>query len=640
MPQAPGWTISETGLAYKTASGKPYIPSAAEVYSCINGSSNTLEGILNGCENPQITFPNINFSKIGSPLICKLQVEPYTGGIFLKLEVVRKNETHPVKYIEGRVIDHCITDKEWFYISGSCEDIGDLLHKAGVEDITGPITMKQYLNLLQLQKPLAVNLIDDTVGQTFSQKPFSVQTGIPKSITATLYPYQQTGFRWMDFMLHEGCGCILGDEMGLGKTLQVITLITERKNENRKPALVIAPVSLLENWKREFQRFSPETSVHIHHGSKRTGRYQELAAHDVIVISYNTAISDLSMLRMIKWDMVAIDEAQNIKNPYAERTKSIKRISCYAAIAITGTPLENHMTDIWSLVDFIAPGFLGTLAEFNQNYPDSVESAEKIEPILSAFMIRRRVSEVAHDLPERIDIPQALTMSEIESLQYEEERKQIVANMGEKATSLALLQKLRMYCTHPFLLNEQTHGNPFQASTKYERLCNILEEIISANEKVIMFTSWNEMFNILLADIPERFSIPVFMINGTTPVAERQPIIDSFTEVNNSALLVLNPRAAGTGLNITAANHVIHYNPEWNPAVEDQASARAYRRGQERIVFVHRLYYANTVEQIINERIEYKRILSETAVVGSTGSHEGMDDILAALKISPLGGNS
>jgi SNF2 family DNA or RNA helicase len=343
---------------------------------------------------------------------------------------------------------------------------------------------------------------------------------------------------------------------------------------------------------------------------------------------------------MIKWDMVAVDEAQNIKNPHAERTKSVKRIPCHAAIAITGTPFENHMTDIWSLMDFVASGFMGTLAEFNRDYPDSIESADRIEPILSAFMIRRRVSEVAQDLPERVDIPQVITMSEIESLKYEEERKQILENIGDQTASLALLQKLRMYCTHPFLLENRAYSDPLQFSTKYERLCSILEEVISLNEKVIMFTSYNEMFNILLTDIPDRFSIPVFMINGSTPVEERQPTIDRFSEHGNSALLVLNPRAAGTGLNISAANHVIHYNLEWNPALEDQASARAYRRGQEKVVFVHRLYYADTVEQVINERIEYKRLLSEKAVVGSTGSHEGMDDILAALKMSPLGGYS
>ena len=635
-----GWTISESILSYRSSSDKSYIPTAAEVYSCINDSYDNSNVILKNCVNPKTIFPHIRFSKIGSSLICKIQCDPDSGNIVLKLNVIRKNRTYPVKYIEGRIIDHCITENEWFYVSGSCEEIAELLKKAGIDDIASSITMRQYLNLVQLQREQQVKLIDDEAGQSLSKKPISSNTEIPGSLTAILYPYQQIGFGWMTHMLGEGCGCILGDEMGLGKTLQIIALITKRNNENRKPALIISPVSLLENWQREFRKFSPEIDVYVHHGPKRTGRYQELLLHHVTVISYNSAISDLSLLRMIKWDIVAIDEAQNIKNPDAERTKSVKRIPCNAAIAITGTPFENHMTDIWSLVDFVASGFLGTLSEFNQNYPDSMESAENIEPILSAFMIRRRVSEVAQDLPERIDIPQAIMMSETESLEYEEERKQIIDNMGGKTASLALLQKLRMYCTHPSLLYKEVYGDPSQVSIKYERLCTILEEIISIKEKAIMFTSYNKMFDILLADIPDRFSIPVYMINGSTPVEERQPTIDKFSALDTSALLVLNPRAAGTGLNITAANHVIHYNLEWNPALEDQASARAHRKGQKRVVFVHRLFYANTVEQIINERIEYKRKLSETAVLGSTGIHEGIDDILAALKISPLGGYS
>ena len=635
-----GWIISETGLAYKTASGQLYIPSAAEVYSCINDSSEKIEGILHGCENPVSIFPNIRFSKIAATLACKLQVDSDSTNIVLKLEVTRKNITYPAKFANGQIIDHFITDKEWFYISGNCEEISSLLKNAGFDDFTGIISMKQYLEILKIQKGLPVILIDDEVGQSLSKKPISAVAETPKSLNATLYPYQQIGFTWMNYMLREGCGCILGDEMGLGKTLQIITLITERINKKMKPSLVISPVSLLENWQREFKKFSPEMDVYFHHGPNRTGRYQELALHDVTVISYNTAISDLSMLKMLKWDIVEIDEAQNIKNPHAERTKSIKKIPCHAAIAITGTPFENHMTDLWSLVDFIATGFLGKLSEFNQSYPDSIESAEKIEPILSAFMIRRRVSEVAQDLPEKVIIPQAIIMSEIEALGYEEERKQILQSMGSKMATLVLLQKLRMYCTHPFLVNKQSFGDPMQASIKYERLCSIIEEIISMNEKVIMFTSYNEMFSILMTDIPERLSIPVHMINGSTPVAERQSIIDRFTDLEKPSLLVLNPRAAGTGLNITAANHVIHYNLEWNPAVEDQASARAYRRGQNRVVFIHRLFYSNTVEQIINERIEFKRSLSETAVIGSTGEHENIDDILAALKMSPLGGIS
>ena len=356
----------------------------------------------------------------------------------------------------------------------------------------------------------------------------------------------------------------------------------------------------------------------------------------MVIISYGTAVSDVAMLNMIKWDVVVLDEAQNIKTPAAARTKAVKRLNRKIGIAVTGTPFENHMTDLWSILDFIAPGFMGTEAEFSAIFDDDSDSAVSIEPILTPLMIRRRVSEVAQDLPERIDIPVVLRMDDREALLYDDQRQRILNDLAGKRATLVALQKLRMYCTHPSLVDEAfSLSDPVKVSSKYSHLCEILEEIIEQRDKAILFTSYTKMFEILRTDIPDRFGIPVLEINGETPVPDRQPIVDRFSEFTGSALLVLNPRAAGTGLNITAANYVIHYNLEWNPALEDQASARAYRRGQKKTVFVYRLYYADTVEQIVNERIEMKRDISELAVVGTKGTHENPDDIMAALMLSP-----
>lgn len=423
--------------------------------------------------------------------------------------------------------------------------------------------------------------------------------------------------------------------MGLGKTLQIITLITQHINQG-KQFLIVAPVTLLENWRREFQKFAPAVKVLVHHGSTRTGFYKNFLPYDVVIISYGTATSDLAILNMVKWHLVVLDEAQNIKNPEASRTRAVKNVNRDIGIAVTGTPFENHMTDLWSLVDFIAPGVLGKLSEFTRNYSDTYESALKIESVLSPLMVRRRVADVAKDLPERVNIPEVLLMDDQESLMYENERQNIINVLGSKKATLTTLQKLRMFCTHPYLLQENNlFTSPDKFSAKYRRMCEILSEIIKNQEKAILFTSYTGMFDILLSDIPARFNIPVYAINGNTPVEQRQPIVDMFSNIQGAALLVLNPRAAGTGLNITAANYVIHYNLEWNPALEDQASARAHRRGQIKTVFVYRLYYANTVEQIVNERIELKRNLSETAVIGVTGKQENRDDILNALLLSP-----
>ena len=315
-------------------------------------------------------------------------------------------------------------------------------------------------------------------------------------------------------------------------------------------------------------------------------------------------MSDLAMFNMIKWNIVVLDEAQNIKNPDAARTKAVKLLNRELGIAVTGTPFENHMTDIWSLMDFIAPGLMGNLSGFMDMFDDDNESALNIEPILTPLMIRRKVVEVADDLPECVVIPEVLRMDNRESLMYEGEREGILSELAGKKATLASIQKLRMFCTHPFLIKELgLSGDPAKYSLKYRRLCDILSEIVECGGKAILFTSYTGMIDILNNDIPVRFAIPVYKINGSTPVANRQPIVDSFSAAKGSALLVLNPRAAGTGLNITAANYVIHYNLEWNPALEDQASARAYRRGQRNTVFVYRLFYTDTVEQVVNERI-------------------------------------
>ena len=572
----------------------------------------------------------MRFSKISS----KLQAHFWFAEDHINVEFITRRRGVNISILPSADFpDHYVHNNTWFYLSNITQELKTCVTKWTTPGTT-VITVGQYVNLLkEFQTNQLIEYIDDAA--EFLQNKKMSATEIPEGIRATLYPYQEDGFRWMNFMLQERCGCILGDEMGLGKTLQIITLITKHMSPDNH-FLIVAPVTLLENWRREFSKFAPSVKVLVHHGSSRTGFYKNFLSYDVVVISYGTAVSDQAILNMLKWKLVVLDEAQNIKNPGASRSKAVKKINREIGIAVTGTPFENHMSDLWSLMDFVAPSVLGSLSEFSSQYSDDNESAKKIEQILSPVMVRRRVADVAKDLPERVDIPEVLLMDAQESLLYEGERLRIVEELGEKAATLATLQKLRMYCTHPSLVQEEKNFiDPDKYSMKYRRMCEILTEIIAKKEKVILFTSYTGMFNILLSDIPSRFHIPVYSINGATPVEERQPTVDRFSTVEESALLVLNPRAAGTGLNITAANYVIHYNLEWNPALEDQASARAYRRGQTKTVFVYRLFYANTVEQVVNDRIELKRDLSDTAVVGVSGKQENRDDIMNALLLSP-----
>ena len=618
------WVIESNIITQVSDDGTTSIPSANEIFISLSEDHSDLRNTL------LVTFPELRFSKISSQVHGHFWFE--NEKIHFELQTKRRGKSVPISFPNG-FADHYVYDNTWFYLSNITPQLQECLSK-WTSRTTSVVSVGQYVNLLkQFQAGNLIQYIDDAA-EHLQNKNIS-STAVPVTVNATLYPYQEDGYRWMDFMLKENFGCILGDEMGLGKTLQIITLITKHLALGKR-FLIVAPVTLLENWRREFEKFAPLVKVLVHHGSKRTGFYKNLLPYDVVVISYGTAITDSAMLNMLKWNLVVLDEAQNIKNPGASRTKAVKNLNRDVGIAVTGTPFENHITDLWSLMDFTAPGVLGSLAEFTQNFDDNFESAIKIEPVLSPLMVRRRVADVAKDLPERVDIPEVLLMGTQESLMYEEERTRIIEELGGKAASLATLQKLRMFCTHPSLIQEELFcSDPGKYSAKYTRLCEILTEIVEKKEKVILFTSYTGMFDILLSDIPSRFNIPVFSINGETPVEDRQPTVDQFSVCPDSALLVLNPRAAGTGLNITAANYVIHYNLEWNPALEDQASARAYRRGQTKTVFVYRLYYANTVEQIVNERIELKRDLSDIAVIGVSGKQENRDDILNALLLSP-----
>ncbi len=621
------WIVFEHHIALETDEEILH-PSAEEVYSFVRGDDTEV-----GASNPVVELSRFHFSKIGSPIKCELTTND-KNEIVLSLYTLRKNNRYIVDMLQGQIIDHCLTSDEWFYLTGDMEHLQQVFEKAGIEE-SGCISIGQYINILK-QEYFAegkeiINLVDpETINSILS-----CSNEVPAGIKANLYEYQKTGYSWIFNMTEAGQGCILGDEMGLGKTLQIITVFENMKQNGNTPFLVVAPVSLLENWKRECNKFAPDLDVFVHHGGNRTGRATELVKHDVVVISYNTAISDLSMLKMITWACVVLDEAQNIKNPESERAKSVKALNRKTGIAVTGTPFENHITDIWSLVDFAVPGLLGDISTFKHNVSDDVLGAEKIEPVLTPIMIRRLVKDVANDLPEKIVITQPIEMSDVEKLEYERYKIEARNNVESgAAVTLAVLQKLRMFCTHPSLCDDQVDVDPYLASIKYQRFCEIVEEIISRKEKVIVFTSYKKMFEIFKVDIPSRFGIEIDTINGDTPVDERQKIVDWFNNYSGPVMLALNPRAAGTGLNITGANHVIHFNLEWNPSLEDQSSARAYRRGQINNVFIYRLYYINTVEQVVNERIDRKREIASTVVVGTDGTSD-KSDILRVLELSP-----
>lgn len=624
------WVAEDNHIAY-SESGILRRMSSEAIIECLFGDNpETLPPLADA-------FPIVRFSSLASPVRISLGLDATGGKIMLKSYVIRRKEVIPTDVVNGMLLDQCLTQKEWFRVSGNIEILNSAFKELGISEC-GEITFHQYLLFKKTAEKEGLREIMDSIDLERYRTVNAIQhPEIPAGINAKLYPYQVDGYNWMRFMLSEGCGCILGDEMGLGKTLQAISIINHQIAVGNKNNLIICPVSLLENWKRECGKFAPDIDVYVHHGPRRTGLYKELLEHDLVVISYNTAVSDLGMLRMVLWDTVILDEAQNVKNFSSSRSIAVKKIPKRAGIAITGTPFENHLTDIWSLADFVLPGYMGSIQDFKSSYGDDVDGASMIEPVLSPIMIRRMVKDVGNDLPEKVVIEQPVLMPESEAIEYERYRGEAVGLSEKEGLSIGVLQKLRMYCTHPAICgSENSLTDVFSSSVKYQRLCEILEEVIASGEKTIIFTSYKKMFSIFNDDIPKRFHVPVMMINGDTPVDERQSIVDGFNAMNSAAVLALNPRAAGTGLNITGANHVIHFNPEWNPSLEDQSTARAYRRGQKKTVFVYRLFYADTVEEIVNDRISRKRRMSENAIIGNIGDEQSRQDIILALQKSPM----
>ena len=625
-----GWGIKDNIISFSDCNGEVTYPNAEELYHQKDSDEFLYKGQRYKTIKDELGISLSMFSVdyVFEPLFKKERIS-------LVAYAERKGKMEMLPFVLGHFVDYSIFDGRLFYVSQTINLVNEILKEEAVTDIND-INYIQYMHLyakckeLQIPLPDKVKIIDSK--EEYSEK--------PEGLKALLYPYQEKGYNWLKFMTENECGAILADEMGLGKTIQIIALfgyVKQRKKDSK--FLVGAPLSLLVNWEREITKFYPSLKTHIHNGYKRTGNYKDLLEFDVVITSYSNISSDLSMFNMIDWDLFVIDEAQNIKNPQAQRTIYAKEIKHKVGIAVTGTPFENHMTDIWSLMDFAIPNFFGTQKEFEKIYKDNIQSAEDIKEHLSPFMLRRKVNEVAEDLPPRVDISQPIEMSDEEARLYENRRRQILTSSDLRPATLGEVQTLRMFCSHPAVYDKAySELDPTSISNKYQRLCEILEEVIDNNEKAIIFTSFNEMINIMKKDLEKRFKIKVLFINGSIEASERQNVVDEFSLINGSALLLLNPKAAGTGLNITAANHVIHYNLEWNPSLEDQASARAYRRGQKKSVFIYRLYYIKTIDEIIDKRIAMKREISSTAIIGTDGREVEKEDLIRALLESPAGG--
>lgn len=621
-----GWKTRGKELWLTDSSGAERLPTADEIYSALVERRPSADWIPSSVEGLRASrYPLLpalavgGGSEDGAP---EYSIIASVRGITIRLEPADLERAHVV------------ADGVWYPIEpGAAAEVLELIQSTGAA--LGPA--RSLRTFLTLRKAAAAGAAveDHLTGQAISPLAFAPPADdVPQGVNATLYSYQLAGWRWLKFLLSEGIGGLLADEMGLGKTLQIIAALSDAGQGGLSPALIVAPGSLLENWRREITKFAPHLKVLKHHGPQRTGRPADLLGHDVVITSYDSVVRDNSLLNMIAWAVVILDEAQFIRNPQAQRTKAVKHLRREAGLAVTGTPVENRLLDLWSIMDFVLPGHLGDVKAFEAQFTDDVDGAALLEPHVSPLMLRRRIADVAQDLPPRIDIPQVLELEEDEAAAYDAIRARISAEYGAAATLVALTS-LRRFCAHPSLMDGSSATADPMSFSKFRRLDEIVEEIFSRSEKVIVFTSFTAMADIIARHIGTRFRAFAGVIDGRLAIDARQPLIDRFSAVRGGAALVLNPKAGGAGLNITAANHVIHYNPEWNPALEDQASARAHRRGQELPVTVHRLLVADTVEDVVDERLTRKRALSETAVIGVEGADDDYGDIVAALSRSP-----
>ncbi|MCO8095369.1 DEAD/DEAH box helicase [Acinetobacter lwoffii] len=469
---------------------------------------------------------------------------------------------------------------------------------------------------------------------------------VSKLLKASLYPYQSAGVAWISKMLKHSSGLILADEMGLGKTVQVIASILDLEPTHENPVLIVCPTSLIANWVSEIHKFAPSLSILVHRGATRGGVAKALKTVHVVLSTYDTLVVDEMLMRAINWRCVVCDEAQALKNPDSNRRNVISRLNRQSCLLMTGTPVETSLLDIWSLLDISIPGVLGTRDDFSEKFLDDEISADALNDLVAPLILRRTVAQVAQDLPERIDIECPISLGEDLEAKYETIRQQALDEYGI-AGGLVATTRLSIFCSHPSLssteLENQKNIDDVRILTspekcivtpKMELTLSIINEACTQNKKVLIFTNYNRMGDILRSATRHMPISYWNSINGSTPQEDRQVIIDEFTLQKGSGVLVLNPKAAGAGLNITAATVVIHYTPVWNPALEMQASARAHRRGQTLPVTVYSLFYEGTVEQVMMERARYRKELGNRVI--PTISDDSVD-ILKALTISPAG---
>jgi SNF2 family DNA or RNA helicase len=454
---------------------------------------------------------------------------------------------------------------------------------------------------------------------------------VPESFEGTLRPYQARGLSWLAFMDGLGLGACLADDMGLGKTVQLLALLLARplrpaKGKKTLPTLLVCPMSLVGNWQREAARFAPGLRVHVHHGGERLSGpalRRAVRGSDLVITTYALAARDREELGAVEWGRVVLDEAQNVKNAAARQAQAVRSFRAPRRIALTGTPVENRLSEMWSILDFLNPGLLGSARDFRARFALPIEryrdadAATQLKRLAGPFILRRLKTDrgIIQDLPEKQEMKVFCNLTREQASLYQATVDDMLRRIAEsdgiqqRGLVLSMLLRLKQACNHPAQLLGD--GSALAGrSGKLERLEEVLDEVMQVGDRALVFTQFAEMGGLLQARLQERFAREIPFLHGGTRKADRDALVARFQGADGPPVLLLSLKAGGTGLNLTAANHVIHFDRWWNPAVEDQATDRAFRIGQRRDVQVRKLICAGTLEERIDQVIEEKKALA------------------------------
>jgi SNF2 family DNA or RNA helicase len=501
----------------------------------------------------------------------------------------------------------------------------------------------------------ATGWIDEFLAQLQGRSAFE-EFAPPAGFRGTLRPYQVRGYSWLGFLGRWGLGACLADDMGLGKTVQTLALIQHLwETQGHRPTLLICPMSVVGNWQKEADRFTPELPVLVHHGGQRrkgSSFPQEAHQRALVLSSYALLHRDFELLKEVPWAGVVLDEAQNIKNPQTKQAQAARSLPADFHIALTGTPVENHIGDLWSIMEFLNPGFLGTQAEFKRTFFVPIqanrdpEATQRLKRLTGPFLLRRLKTDktIIADLPDKLEMKVFCTLTKEQASLYaavvEDSFKSLrKADEGiqRKGVILAALSKLKQVCNHPAQFLGDNSPIP-DRSGKLARLTEMLEEVLETGDRALVFTQFQEMGALLKRHLEETFGREVLFLHGAVTKKHRDRMVERFqAETEGPRIFVLSLKAGGTGLNLTNANHVFHFDRWWNPAVENQATDRAFRIGQTRNVQVHKYLCVGTLEEKIDEMIERKQEVAAKVVGTGEGwltelSNDQLKDLFALRK--------